>query len=144
MAFQKILVGYDGSESSKKALNKAIELAKLSGGEIHLVGVVRPFEFAAIDFILPEEIEEYEKEELSKEEKYLKEAIQLLEKEGINATYKVLEGEPAEELMDYADQNGCDLIVVGHRGVGGFKRLLLGSTAFNLVKYANEPVLVVK
>ena len=144
MAFQKVLVGYDGSEASKKALNKAIELVKLSNGELHIVGVVRPFEFAAVDFILPEEIEEYEKEEISKEEKYLREALDIARSNGIYAITKVLEGEPAEELMDYADNNDCDLIVVGHRGVGGFKRMILGSTASNLVKYANQSVLVVK
>ena len=144
MAFQKILIGYDGSEASKKALQKAIELAKLTNGELHIVGVVRPFEFAAVDFILPEEIEEYEKEEVSKEEKYLREALDIARGEGVDAITKVLEGEPAEELMDYADNNGCDLIVVGHRGVGGFKRMILGSTASNLVKYAKQSVLVVK
>lgn len=144
MAFKKILVGYDGSEVSKKALYKAIDLAKLTNGELHIVGVVRPFEFAAVDFILPEEIEEYEKEEISKEEKFLREALDIARGQGIDAKTKVLEGEPAEELMDYADNNGCDLIVVGHRGVGGFKRMILGSTASNLVKYANQSVLVVK
>ncbi len=144
MAYKKILVGYDGSQSSKKALDKAIDLAKSCGSELHIVGVVRPFEFAAIDYIPPEEIEEYEKEELTKEEKYLKEAKEIAAQRGVEAITKVLEGEPAEELMAYADDNGCDLIVVGHRGVGGFKRMLLGTTAGNLVKYANQSVLVVK
>ncbi len=144
MAFKKIAVGYDGSESSKKALLKSIELAKDVNAELHIVGVVRPFEFYAIDYIPPEEIEEYEKEQISKEEKFLKEASDIAEKEGIKPFLKVMEGDPAEELMTYADENGCDLIVVGHRGVGGFKRMLLGSTASNLVKYANQSILVVK
>ncbi len=144
MAFKKIVVGYDGSESSKKALLKSIELAKDMNAELHIVGVVRPFEFYAIDYIPPEEIEEYEKEQISKEEKFLKEASDIAEKEGIKPFLKVMEGDPAEELMTYADENGCDLIVVGHRGVGGFKRMLLGSTASNLVKYANQSILVVK
>lgn len=144
MAFKKILIGYDGSESSKKALEKAIELAKNCQSELHIVGVVRPFEFAAIDYIPPEEIEEYEKEELTKEEKYLKEAKEIAKEKGIEVVAKVMEGEPAEELMAYADENGCDLIVVGHRGIGGFKRMILGTTAGNLVKYANQSVLVVK
>ncbi|MBK3331900.1 universal stress protein [Persephonella atlantica] len=144
MSFKKILVGYDGSQSSKKALEKAIVLAKVCGSELHIVGVVRPFEFAAIDYISPEEIEEYEKEEVSKEERFLKEAKEIAQEKGINAVTKVREGEPAEELMSYADENGCDLIVVGHRGVGGFKRMILGTTAGNLVKYANQSVLVVK
>ncbi len=144
MAFKKLVVGYDGSESSQKALEKAIALAKELNAELHIVGVVRPFEFAAIDYIPPEEIEEYEKEEMTKEEKYLSEAKKIAEKEGIEPFTKVMEGEPAEELMSYADENDCDLIIIGHRGVGGFKRMLLGSTASNLVKYANQSVLVVK
>jgi len=144
LAFKKIVIGYDGSESSKKALLKAIELSKEMNAELHIIGVVRPFEFFAIDYIPPEEIEEYEKEEISKEEKFLKEASELAEKEGVKPFLKVMEGEPAEELMTYADENNCDLIIVGHRGVGGFKRMLLGSTASNLVKYANQSVLVVK
>lgn len=144
MVFTKLVLGYDGSESSKKALKKAIEITKHLNTELHIVGVIRPFEFAAIDYIPPEEIEKYEKEEISKEEKYLKEAMEEAKKEGIIALAKVLEGEPAEEIMDYADSISADLIVVGHRGVGGFKRLLLGSTASNLIKYANQSVLVVK
>ncbi|HHG73961.1 MAG TPA: universal stress protein, partial [Persephonella sp.] len=114
------------------------------GGELHIVGVVRPFEFAAIDYIPPEEIEQYEKEEISKEERFLKEAKEIAQENEVKAVTKVVEGEPAEELMAYADENGCDLIVVGHRGVGGFKRMILGTTAGNLVKYANQSVLVVK
>ena len=144
MSYKSILVGFDGSEQSKKALKKGIELAKIMGSELHIVGVVRPFQFAAVDFILPEEIEAYEKEEIYKEEKYLKEAFEIAKEHGIEAKTKVLEGEPVEELMSYADTNGCDLIIVGHRGVGGFKRMILGTTAGNLVKYANQSVLVVK
>jgi len=144
MPFKNILVGYDGSEKSKVALGKAIELAKVLDAKLHIVAVVRPFEFAAIDFILPEEIEEYEKEEIEKEKKFLNEAVEMAENHGIEPITKVLEGDPAEELMDYADKNNCDLIVVGHRGAGGFKRLILGSTASNLVKYAKQSVLVVK
>jgi len=102
------------------------------------------FEFATIDYVSPEEIEEYEKREISKEEKYLKEAIQKVSQAGLNGTYKVMEGDPAEEIMTYADEVGSDLIVVGRRGVGGFKRLLIGSTSSNIVKYANQSVLVVK
>ncbi len=144
MPFKKILLGYDGSEPSKKALEKAIKLSKTLDAELHIVGVIKPFEFAAIDYIPPEEIEKYEEEELKKEEVILKEAIEIAKSHGVNATFRVMEGDPAEELMTYADENGCDLIVVGKRGKGGFKRLLLGSTAGNLVKYANQSVLVVK
>lgn len=144
MAFKKILVGYDGSEYSQRALKKAIELARCTAGEIYIVGVIKPLEFGVIDYITPEELEEYEKEEISKEEKFLKEAIKIVEESGLKANYKVLEGDPSEEIMTYADEIQADLIIVGHRGIGGFKRLLLGSTSSELVKYANQSVLVVK
>ncbi len=144
MPYKNILLGYDGSQSSKKALEKAVKLVKKLDAQLHIVGVIKPFEFAAIDYIPPEEIEKYEEEELQKEEVILKEAIEYAKNNGVNAVFKVMEGDPAEELMTYADENGCDLIIVGKRGKGGFKRLLLGSTAGNLVKYANQSVLVVK
>jgi len=144
MGFKKILLGYDGSEPSKKALAKAVELTKEFEAELFIVAVVRPFEFAAIDYIPPEDIEEYEKEELLKEKTYLSEAEQYARDKGIEPFTKILEGEPAEELMDFADEKNCDLIIVGYRGKGGFKKMLLGSTAGNLVKYANQSVLVVK
>ncbi len=144
MAFSKIVLGYDGSESSKKALKKAVELAKKLGAELYAVSVVKPPEFAAIDFIPPEEIEEYEKEELSKEQQLLKEVIEYAKEHGLEVKTAILEGDPAEEIMEYADEVGADLITVGHRGKGGLKKLLLGSTASTLVKYANQSVLVVK
>ncbi|RMA93129.1 universal stress protein [Hydrogenothermus marinus] len=144
MGFKKIVLGYDGSEPSKKALEKAVELTKEFEAELFIVAVVKPFEFAAIDYIPTEEIEKYEKEEISKEKTFLNEAEEYARSKGVGPFTKVLEGEPAEELMDFADENGCDLIVVGYRGKGGFKKLLLGSTAGNLVKYANQSVLIVK
>ena len=144
MAFKNILVGVDGSESSKKALKKAVELAKTLGAKLNIVAVVKPIELAAIDYIPPEDIEQYEMEQIEKVKPCLKEAADFARENGIEPAVKILEGEPAEELMDYADENNCDLIVVGYRGKGGFKKLLLGSTAGNLVKYANQSVLVVK
>ncbi|WP_028950886.1 universal stress protein [Sulfurihydrogenibium subterraneum] len=144
MAFKKIVVGYDGSVYANNALKKAIEVAKCSEAEIYVVGVIKPLDFGLIDYITPTELEEYEKEEILKEEKYLKEAIKIVEESGLKASYKILEGDPSEEIMTYADEVGADLIVVGHRGLGGFKRLLLGSTSSEIVKYAKQNVLVVK
>ncbi|MEZ0322943.1 MAG: universal stress protein [Hydrogenothermaceae bacterium] len=141
--FKSIVVGYDNSKSSEKALEKAVEITKSCGAKLHIVGVIRPLDFGYIDYITPEEIDKYEKEEITKEEKFLKKAMEKVAKEGLEATYKVLEGDPAEELMSYADENNCDLIVVRRRGSGGLKRLLMGSTSSTIVKYANQDVLVV-
>lgn len=141
--YKNILVGYDGSEASMKALKEAIGIARLTGGKVHIVGVIRPLDFGYIDYVSPEEIDQYEKMEISKEEKLLSRAIQQVKQEGLEAVYKILEGDPAEELMTYADENKIDLIVVGRKGAGVLKRMLMGSTSSSLVKYANQNVLVV-
>lgn len=141
--YKNILVGYDGSDASTKALDRAISIAKLTGGKVHIVGVVKPLDFGYIDYVSPEEIDVYEKEEISKEEKLLKKAIEKVRQENLETVYKILEGDPAEELMSYADENNIDLIVVGRKGAGMLKRILMGSTSLSLVKYANQEVLVV-
>lgn len=141
--YKNILVGYDGSDASFKALEKAIKIAKLTGGKVHVVGVIKPLDFGYVEYVSPEEIDKYEKEEISREEKLLSKAIDRVKQEGLEATYKILEGNPAEELMTYADENGVDLIVVGRKGAGMLKRILMGSTSLSLVKYANQDILVV-
>lgn len=141
--YKNILVGYDGSDASLKALERAVNIAKLTGGKIHVVGVIKPLDFGYVDYVSPEEIDQYEKEEISREEKLLSKAIEKVKQEGLEATYKILEGDPAEELMTYADENSIDLIVVGRKGAGMLKRILMGSVSLSLVKYANQDILVV-
>lgn len=141
--YKSILIGYDGSETSERALSRAIELAKSCGANLHVVGVVRPLGLGYLDYITPEDIEQFEKEEISKEEKILGKVSQRIKENGLEVNYKILEGNPAEELMSYADQNGIELIVVGRKGAGMLKRILMGSTSTALVKYANQDVLVV-
>lgn len=141
--FKNIVVGYDDSDSAHRALEKAIEISKSCGAKLNVVGVIRPLDFGLVDYVTAEEVERYEEEEISREEKFLRRAIEKIKEEGLDATYKILEGDPAEEIMTYADENGCDLIVVGRRGSGGLKRLLMGSTSSTIVKYANQSVLVV-
>lgn len=105
--------------------------------------MVRPLGLGYLDYITPEDIEQFEKEEISKEEKILGKVSQRIKENGLEVNYKILEGNPAEELMSYADQNGIELIVVGRKGAGMLKRILMGSTSTALVKYANQDVLVV-
>lgn len=68
------------------------------------------------------------------------------EKQGIVPKTALLEhiDSPVKAITDYAEKNSADLIVIGTRGLGGFKRLLLGSVASDVVRYAPCPVLVVR
>lgn len=63
---------------------------------------------------------------------------------GLQAIPVILEGEPASELIKYAEQEKVDFIICGSRGHGGFESLLLGSVAHQMVTHSSVPVLVVK
>lgn len=68
----------------------------------------------------------------------------LLEAEGLNATVELLQGSPAEIILNYAKEQGADVIVIGSRGLGGIREFVLGSVSHNVVQSARIPVLVVK
>ncbi|MNY55760.1 Stress response protein NhaX [compost metagenome] len=67
-----------------------------------------------------------------------------LEAEGLNATVELLQGSPAEVILNYAKEQGVDVIVIGSRGLGGIREFVLGSVSHNVVQSARIPVLVVK
>jgi nucleotide-binding universal stress UspA family protein len=64
--------------------------------------------------------------------------------EGVPAERTMLEGNPAHEIVTYADRAGCDLICMGTHGRGGINRLLLGSVAERVIRAAEVPVLTVR
>lgn len=135
--FKTILLGYDGSEGSRKAVDVATELARTYQASIivvcafhHMPRVTQPTpdDFADIH-----------------EARTLADAlVKELGLLGIPAEADVLEGPPAEALLNAAEAREADLMVVGSRGFGQFKGLLLGSTSDRVVHYATIPVLVAR
>jgi nucleotide-binding universal stress UspA family protein len=122
----KILVGVDGSEQSKKALNEAVIIAKCFSGSIKAVTI-------------------YEQGMENKAGKILSEAEQVLEKEKVeHTTLSILGSKPARALQNIAKQENFNLIVVGSRGLGSKASLLLGSVSRQVVTDAECNVLVVK
>ncbi len=138
---KRIVIAYDGSPDSEKALNLAITLAKAMYADLFLVAVVERLYFAEYtDTSIEVAYAAIKgKQELSVEKgaKYAREA-------GVLASGTVIEGNPPYAIIEYANEQNAFLIVVGTRGLGGFQRLLLGSTARELVTYSNIPVLVAK
>ncbi|MBT8414213.1 MAG: universal stress protein [Boseongicola sp.] len=135
--FDKIVVGIDGSETSKNAVRMACGLADKFGSQIHLVHTPQP---ATVAFALgamagyhavttmpdPEEVR-------IAGEKVLETGRQVAEAEGqtIAQTYMDL-GDPAEELVACAKKCGADLIVTGRRGLGSLGALVQGSTSLRV------------
>lgn len=136
---RKILVGYDGSEASKKAFETACNLALKENGELWVLSVARP----------PEVGDDVETEAVIENSRryhrgLLAELKALVKGKNIKARFEVGVGHPAEQIIYHADQHGVDLIVVGDRGRSKFARLLLGSVSRQVVEHAGRPVLVVR
>jgi len=135
----KILAAYDGSEPAGHAYRFALDLAKRYGADLLVLAVASP----------PEPPEDIETEAvLENAEAHYKELFDALKAEavnqGLNPRFEVVAGHPANQIVYRAEQDGVDLIVVGHRGKGFFERLLVGSVSKQVVTHAYCPVLVVR
>jgi nucleotide-binding universal stress UspA family protein len=132
----KILVGYDGSEGAKKALDRAVSMVK-EGDEIVVVFVVPPTkieEFVGFDSDLTVE----------KARDMLDEAVGSLEDTGIQVSSIVKEGGVAKEIIDLGTELECDLIVVGSYGLSKVGTFALGDVAEEVAKKASRPVLLIR
>ena len=138
---KKIVVAYDGSADSKKALHLAATLGKGLSADIVLLTVLDPARLIDGDMYNIEKTRDTFKHDY---EGMLERGKRQVEELGVAASTLVLEGNPPEIIMDYARQEHAYMIVVGTRGLGGFKRLMLGSMAQALVTYSEVPVLVAK
>lgn len=138
----KILVPVDGSENAKRALDQAISIAKGSNASITIVNVAEkpPTVYVESQKIL-NEISRMSREQASK---VLDEYDALAESRGVKADSVIIEGEPAASIIAYAEKGGFDMIVMGSRGLGKFKELLLGSVSSKVVSGARCSVLIVK
>ena len=140
MMYKKILVPTDGSEFAKKAQRHALFLSKVSGAEILAVSVTEN------NFIsgLPLEDEVYQLDQVLKErsEENLKEFDKINE-DDLKITHIIREGSPARVILEVAQEEDVDLIVMGSSGKSGFDRFIMGSVADKVVNSAKCAVLVV-
>jgi nucleotide-binding universal stress UspA family protein len=142
--FRKIMIATDGSELVKRAVDLAIEIAKLSEAKLYVVHVVE----LGGDLLIPSRDEEWKRtieEHLTIEGK---KATAYVENIGRAANVKVepviLEGKPANEIIDFAEKSDIDLIVMGTHGKTGLQRFFIGSVSENVVRHSKRAVLVVR
>ena len=140
MMYKKILVPTDGSEFAKKAQKHALFLASVSGAEIVAVSVTEN------NFVngLPLDDEIYQLNQVLNErsEENLKE-FDKLNDDDIKITHVIREGSPARVILEVANEEQVDLIVMGSSGKSGFDRFIMGSVADKVVNSAKCAVLVV-
>lgn len=148
----KILVPYDGSKYSMKALTKATELAHNLDSEIILfsvvnVGYVSPPGLLGIIKSKKEKdaIKRWSKSVKTDTEKMMKNVLKKCESKGISASYVISEGEISGKILDFAIKKKISLIVIGSHGLHGIGKLkTLGSVSRRVSENAKCPVLIVR
>jgi nucleotide-binding universal stress UspA family protein len=134
------LVGLDGSPSSRKALEHAIDIYP-QGAILHLAAVAAGPDIEMAD---PEERETLLELARQRCQSWLDDAQATCKQHRIAPETHLLGGQPAEELLGLASRVGCQHIVLGHRRKGLFEQLLMGSVAKRVVDFARCTVTVVR
>jgi nucleotide-binding universal stress UspA family protein len=134
---QRIIVGYDGSASAQRALNQGVELAKRLGAPLTVLTAADD-QFVREDGVVTMAADESLAGRIAE-----KGAEQAREVGLKDVETRISVESPARALVS-ATKEGCSLLVVGHRGVGGLQELFLGSVAKSVVDEAGCSVLVVR
>ncbi|PYI56210.1 universal stress protein [Paenibacillus flagellatus] len=143
MPFQHLLAAYDGSEQSKMALDKAVDLVRSTPGSRLSVVHVYHFPSLVVGEAMIAAPVSGELDGMSEAERLLEEA-KARAASLPNTTTALLQGDTALAVLDYAEKHGADLIVIGSRGLGRLGELFLGSVSHYVVQHAKVPVLVIK
>lgn len=147
--YHHIVVAVDGSNTSLNALKHAAVLANAGDAKLTLVTVANPGEYMTL---APEFLQHdsYEEAAISSGNEVLAEASLMARNEGVQHVETHLlvatrgEKEMAQELVDYADAQGADLIVIGTHGRTGLMHLLMGSFAETVMRQSHLPLLVIR
>jgi nucleotide-binding universal stress UspA family protein len=143
MIFNHILVPYDGSHPSARALEKAIQFVKADPAirltVTHVINL-QPVVVADMTFAQPEGY----LEEVNEQGKALLDQIKHKLEDLPHSNVIVLAGSPAEAIVDYSDNGDYDLIIMGSRGLGAIREFMVGSVSHNVLQHASIPVLIMK
>jgi nucleotide-binding universal stress UspA family protein len=144
--FSSIVVGTDGSETAGKAVQQATGLARRVGASISLVSAyqpVSPLRLRGEKREVPKDVE-WMVNPREDVEATLQEAAAEVERAGVTVETFAREGDAADAILDVAEEQGADLIVVGNKGMTGAKRFLLGSVPNKVSHHAPCSVLIIR
>jgi len=144
--FKSIVVGTDGSDTANQAVRKAVELARAVGGKLDLVSAYEP---------VPEQRLSEERRQAPEDLQWainpreevdatLEAAAAVAREAGVTVEAFARQGDPADAILDVAEEQEADLIVVGNKGMTGAKRFLLGSVPNKVSHHAPCSVLIIR
>jgi len=150
--YKKILVPYDGSIFSKKAMSEALEMAKSFNSKIHILSVIEvasDLPSGVLSEVITKKVDKLKREiKLPKKfstPKKLQHQINECVKYGVDVQVEVIMGGAADSILKFANQNKVDLIVIGSKGLRGIKKITaLGSVSRRVSEEAKCPVMIIR
>lgn len=143
--FKKILVPTDGSSQAARAAFTAAELAKSQGAQVVGVYVIDPFPYIGIGDASAAGLQSYMAEARTSAGQALDALAKVCADAGVTCVGDTIERNVVYEgILETAEAEGCDLVVMGSHGRQGIKALILGSVAQKVLTHAKVPVLIVK
>jgi len=144
--FKRIVVGTDGSETAAEAVSQALELAKMTGATLSLVSAYQPASGRRVQAEqsgAPADVQ-YEIGPREDVNLILDAAAADVKQEGVEVQTHPVEADPADAILNVAEETKADLIVVGNKGMTGARRYLLGSVPNNVSHHASCSVMIVR
>lgn len=144
--FSSIVVGTDGSDTATEAVRQAVDMAKVVGARLELVSAYAP---------VPEQRLREERRDAPEDvqwainprqevEAHLTDAAEEARKAGVDVSTHARQGDPADAILDVAEEKNADLVIVGNKGMTGAKRFLLGSVPNKVSHHAPCSVLIIR
>jgi nucleotide-binding universal stress UspA family protein len=136
--YERILVPHDGSEMSDRSLKHALYLSKISGAEIVIIHVLEQVELGGTKDELSSTTEGHMRQ-------ILEERIRLCKKAGVNeVSYIIRAGRPADQIVNLVGERYYDLIIMASSRISSTIRIVLGSTAKEVLDSVAKPILVIR
>jgi nucleotide-binding universal stress UspA family protein len=146
--FEVIVVGTDGSETANAAVVKAVELAATCGSTLHVVHAQKLVSSSQMGSAASVGAPTFDLESVNKgieaqSNAVCRHAADFAERAGVKHETHIVSSDPADALIDVAEQVKADVIVVGNRGMSGVKRFMLGSVPNKVAHHCPCSVLIV-
>jgi nucleotide-binding universal stress UspA family protein len=140
--FRTIVAGTDGSSRADKAVREAIDIAKSEGARLHLVAAFSKRERHWEDLQSTARVQVVDLRQVA--EQVLAREAKKAEEQGVEVDWSARDGDPADAILDAAEEEGADLIVLGNKGMHGAQRYMFGSVPNKVTHHAPCSVLVVR
>jgi nucleotide-binding universal stress UspA family protein len=146
MMFKSIVVGTDGSDTANQAVRQAVDLARAVGAKLELVCAYEPVPAKRLSAERRETPEDLQWAINPREDVdlTLEAAAEIARSAGVTVEVYPRQGDPADAILDIAEEREADLIVVGNKGMTGAKRFLLGSVPNKVSHHAPCSVLIIR